>query len=72
MVNQKTLYALQIERFNGFEWVAQPLVYAHALDPIQAKLGYLGTMKGQPIRVVHVGRVVGYHVEDKQGKVLST
>jgi len=65
--NKKPLYAIALEypTLSG-GWRAQ-IEYCHAVNEAEVKK-HLGPGS---YRIVAIGPVVGYHVEDKEGKVLS-
>ena len=67
----KSLYAIAAERRIGLnEWVPE-IVHVHALDSANAKFIFLQNPEHRKFyRIVAVGPVIGYHVEDEHGERL--
>ena len=65
---KKPLYAVAAEVFVRGQWVAD-IVHCHADDAGEARLIYCA-QEQRTKRIVAIGTVVGYHVEDEHGEVL--
>ncbi|MGH9968615.1 MAG: hypothetical protein ACREBG_12415 [Pyrinomonadaceae bacterium] len=68
----RQLYAVAVERYKGGNnWTAD-IVYLHADGQRDARVKFLaGEPKRKRVRVVAIGPVIGYNVDDKEGKQLS-
>jgi hypothetical protein len=67
----KTLYAVAFEKLVGQEWKSD-IVYLHAADTPNAKFLFIQSQsRGVRYHIVAIGPVLGYHVNDEEGKSLS-
>lgn len=68
---KRPLWCVAAEEWNPKknQWRAV-LRYNHAHDQSQARASYVLARK-VPFRIIDVARVVGYHVQDKKGELLS-
>lgn len=70
----KTIYAVAAEKFvkidRNFRWVPDGITYVHGNSEAHAKEQYIATAE-RNTRIVAIGRVIGYYVEDTKGNVLS-
>jgi len=73
MENRK-LYAIAAERMirrnRRISWIPE-IVHVHAIDSANAKFVFLQDVNHQKnYRIVAVGPVIGYHVDDEHGEKL--
>jgi len=73
MTNEKKcLYAVAVERYRRGSLVAAGIRYMHADSIAHAKNQYCYAHPNRRThRVISVGPVIGYYVDDKDGKELS-
>ena len=69
------LFGVAIEELRQAEdghiaWVIQPVEHIHAKDHEDARVKALQIYSERTIRIIDVGRVIGYFVEDTKGDVL--
>jgi len=67
------LYAIAFEhpvKRNGvLTWIPE-IVHTHAIDNANARFIFLQDPLHKKARIVAIGPVIGYHVEDEHGEVL--
>ena len=63
------LFAIAAEHKVGDSLVPE-IVHVHAADSAQAKFFFLRDPANRNSRIVAIGPVVGYHVEDEHGEKL--
>jgi len=63
------LHAIATERNVHGTWIPE-IVHVHAADSAQAKFFFLRDPANRNSRIVAIGPVVGYHVEDEHGEKL--
>jgi len=71
--SKRPLHCIALKKWTGSGWVNQ-LEYLHADDSAMAKAIFVGTLQGPAIlytRIIAVAPVIGYFVDDNQGRVLS-
>lgn len=70
---KKGLYAVAVERWAPRlnAWRPEEIVYVHGVDVANARFEYLRTNPDKGTRIVALGPVIGYHVEDSHGEILS-
>jgi len=70
---KQPLYSVAYEKYNRRtgEWVPV-MEYLHAEDAGHARVQFCAMNPNrQTCKIVAIGPVIGYHVEDNEGKVLS-
>jgi hypothetical protein len=72
----KVLYAVAAEKpvRHGRKivaWVPDGIIHCHATDEANARFVFFADPAYRHHRIVAVGPVVGYHVHDEHGEVLS-
>ncbi len=73
MAGSDNLYSIAIERYNPKkdEWVPS-IEYLHAEDAGHARAQFCAANPNRRFcKIVAIGRVIGYNVEDNEGKIVS-
>lgn len=66
------LFAICIEkRTREGQWAPDGIEYTHAPNVHQVRLNFWATETRKNLRIAAIGHVLGFHVEDKDGMVLS-
>ena len=63
------LFAIASERLINNSWVPE-IIHTHAIDAANAKYIFLQDPAHRKHKIVAIGVVIGYHVEDEHGEVL--